>query len=87
MCVWLTTTRLLGQQERGGEGSRERARTEEGWDPEEGVQPVLEGLWRGDSGNWRGCGGRCALVHSVCTVGSNPGGDLIRVRGSVFSRQ
>ena len=33
-----------------------------------GAQRVLEGLRRGDSGYWRGCGGRSALVRSVCTV-------------------
>ena len=41
---------------------------EEGWAPEEGWQQVLEGLRRGDSGNWRGCGGMSLLVCSVCTV-------------------
>ena len=38
---------------------------------EEGGQWVLEGPQRGDGGYWRdcgGCGGRSALVLSVCTV-------------------
>ena len=47
----------------GGERSTHRAREagppsrQEGWSPEEGGQQVLEGLQRGDSGYWRGCGG------------------------------
>ena len=65
----------------GGERSRERARS---WASEEGGslglrgggQQVLEGLQSGDSRHWRGCGGRSALVRSVCIVDSNAGGDL-----------
>ena len=38
---------------------------------EEGGPQVLEGLQTGDSGHWRGCGscgGKSALVCSVCTA-------------------
>ena len=81
----LARSRLLGQWERQGERSRERAREagpprrEESWAPG-------EGYWRGcggaagtvrrGSGYWRSCRSRSALVRSVCTVGSNFGGDL-----------
>ena len=44
---------------------------------EEGAQRVLDTPQRGDVGYWRGCGvcgGRSALVCSVCTV--RLGGDL-----------
>ena len=68
-----------------GEGAEEKerareagpSRREESWALEEGAQLVLEGPQRGNVGYWRGCGGcggRSALVRSVCTV--MLGGDL-----------
>ena len=61
---------------KGGERGTQRAREtgpprrEEGCVPEEGGQRILERLQRGASGNWRGCGGRSAMVYSVCRVSS-----------------
>ena len=76
----MTRTRLLGQQEKGGERSTQRAREagpprrEEGWAPEEGGQQVLEGLWRGDSEYWRGWwgAGRESVGRTVA-VGTGAG--------------
>ena len=66
----MTRTRLLGQQERGArEAERELKNL--------GIRGGRKAgpLRRGDSGYWRGCRGRSALVHSVFTVDSNAGGD------------
>ena len=60
----------MSEREGGEETERESKRSwrEESWAPEKGGQQVLEGLRRGDNWYWRSCGGRSALVRSVCTV-------------------
>ena len=59
-------TKLQGDRAREAERERERL----------GLEGGSEAGKKGAIGCWWGCGGRSAVVHSVCTVDSNAVGDL-----------